>query len=365
MTPKERVLTAIDHEEPDRIPLDAWLAPELVRALKQLLDIDTREDDFALEKALGHDVLYRNIGFCDGFSSIYREEREIGENLYQDRFGIKWKKQFHAHGCYAEFAEHPLADIGNYDTYSFPDPLESVKQELEMYARLIERDGKDHAIIGGVACTMLEGAWYLRGFEDFLMDFKRNRDFVIDLLDRTKTYSLAISRELVRMGVDIIWWGDDFAMEAGPIIDPAIVRELLIPRYAEMVAGVRQINPRIKIAFHTDGKIDWLLDDLVEIGIDILNPLQPDVNDVKAVNERYGRRLTFWGNVDTRRVMSGGSVADVVNEVRKVIAALAPGGGHILCSNHRIQSTERALDNTLAYYWAADHFRDYPIMQVT
>ena len=103
------------------------------------------------------------------------------------------------------------------------------------------------------------------------------------------------------------------------------------------------------------------LDALVEAGVQIINPLQPDVNDSGAVKKRYGDRLSVWGNVDTRKIMSYGSAEDVVREVKQVISTLSPGGGHLLCSTHTIQSTPRALENTFAYYWAAHTFRSYPI----
>lgn len=361
MNSKERVLTAINHEEPDKVPIDAWLAPEVSEVIIKLLNIDISKDRFAMAKALGHDMLYTNIGMCDGFNSIYREDRKVGENLYQDLWGIKWRKKSHKYGSYCEFAEHPLANIKNYDNYKWPDPLNSLKKEIEMYRKLIEKDGKEYAILGGVACTMLEASWYLRGLENFMMDLITNKDFAIELLDKTMNYHLTVSKKLVEMGVDIIWWGDDISNERGPYFSPKLYRELIKPRYAYMIQEVKKINKNIKIAYHTDGKIDWALDDLVEIGIDILNPLQPDVNDVEAIKKKYGKKLTFWGNVDTRSVMSNGSCSDVVEEVKNVIKTLAPGGGLILASNHTIQATARAVDNTIAFYWAAHNFRNYPI----
>jgi uroporphyrinogen decarboxylase len=128
-----------------------------------------------------------------------------------------------------------------------------------------------------------------------------------------------------------------------------------------MAQEVRKINKDVKIAFHTDGKVEWALDDLVEMGVDILNPLQPDVNDVALVKKRYGKHLSFWGNVDTRVVMTKGSAEDVVDEVKKVLRTLSPGGGHIFCSNHGIQDGPRALENVLAFYWAFSQFNRYPI----
>ncbi|MBU4293090.1 MAG: hypothetical protein KJ770_03455 [Actinobacteria bacterium] len=361
MNSRERILTTINHEEPDKVPIDSWMAPEVAEVIIKGLNLDMESDPFAMAKALGNDLLYLALGFCDGFSSIFKEGRKIGDNLYQDPFGIKWRKKSQKYSSYCEFAEHPLADIKNYENYEFPDPFEVHKKEFEMYRKLIEKDGKEYAILGGVACTMFEGSWYLRGLENFLTDLYLNRDFAIELLDKTMDYSLRISKKLVEMGVDIIWWGDDIGSERGPYINPKLYRELIKPRHAYMVQEVKKINKDIIIAFHTDGDIGWALDDLIEIGIDILNPLQPDVNDVEEIKKKYGRKLTFWGNVDTRNIMTKGTFSDVAEEVRKVISVLSPGGGHILCTNHTIQATARAVDNTVAYYWAAEKFRNYPL----
>ena len=361
MTSKERVLLAINHQEPDKVPLDAWLAPEVADQLISMLNVDTSKDPFALAKRLGNDFLYRAVGFCEGYSTIYDETKKIGDNLYRDDFGIKWSFKRQDLGGYCEMVEHPLADLRNYDRFPWPDPLKVSKVGLEENRRLIERDGREYGIIGAVACSMLEGAWYLRGLENFLLDLAANLDFVEDLLDHTMKHSLVLSRELVKMGVDILWWGDDFSVESGPIMQPELFRRLLKSRYARVFSELRGLNKDLKIAFHCDGKVEWALDDLVEVGVDIINPLQPDVNDSAAVKKRYRKNLTVWGNVDTRHVMSRGSAAEVVAEVKKVIRTLSPGGGHLLSSNHTIQATPRAVDNAIAFYWAAHHFRGYPI----
>jgi len=361
MTSKERVLMAINHQEPDKVPLDAWLAPEVADQLIKMLNVDASQDPFALAKRLGHDLLYRAVGFCEGFSTIYDESKKIGDNLYQDDFGIKWSFKKQDLGGYCEMVEHPLADPRNYDRFRWPDPLKVSKVGLEENRQLIERDGKQYGIIGAVACSMLEGAWYLRGLENFLLDLAGNLDFAEELLERTMKHSLALSRELVKMGVDILWWGDDVGVETGPLMRPELFRRLLKSRYARAFSELRGLNKNLKIAFHSDGKVEWALDDLVEVGVDIINPLQPDANDVAAVKKRYRKKLAVWGNADTRNVMSRGSVQEVVEEVKKVIRTLSPGGGHLLSSNHTIQATPRAVENTIAFYWAAHHFRGYPV----
>jgi uroporphyrinogen decarboxylase len=361
MTPKERVLTTLNHSEPDKIPYDSWMVPEVADQIIKLLNVDLNKDRFALAKTLGHDMLYSSLGICDGYNSIYKPERRIGENLYQDAWGIKWAKKSQEFGCYCEFVEHPLADINNYPHYKWPDPFKAEEKGFYLYEELIATCGKEYAILGGIPCTVFEAAWYLRGLENFLIDLYTNRDFAIELLNKCMDYHLAISKKLVAMGVDIIWWGDDVSCETGPLISPQLFRELLKPMYAFMIQEVRKINKNVLVAFHSDGKIGWMLDDLVEIGMNIINPLQPDVNDVAAIKKQYGKKLSFWGNVDTRNIMSHGSCSEVVNAVRNVVETLGPGGGLILASNHMIQATARAVDNTIAYYWAAEKFRNYPI----
>jgi len=361
MTSKERVQMAINHQEPDKVPLDSWMAPEVADELVKILNVDTTSDPYALGKRLGNDFFYRAVGFCEGFSTIYDPTKKIGENLYQDDFGIQWSYKRQSHGGYCEMVHHPLADKSDYASFKWPDPLVVSKVGLEENRALIKRDGKQYGIIGAVACSMLEGAWYLRGLDNFLMDVAADLDFANDLLDHTMNHSLALSKELVKMGVDILWWGDDFSFESGPIMQPDLIRKLLMPRYARVFQELRKIDRNVKIAFHCDGKVEWALDDLIDAGVDIINPLQPDANDVPAAKKRYGKKLTVWGNVDTRHVMSHGSVTDVVEEVKNVIRILSPGGGHLLSSNHTIQATPRAVENTIAFYWACHSFRDYPI----
>ena len=362
MNSKERILTTINHEEPDRVPLDAWLAPGLTDNLKQLFGLTAADGDWALPKRLGHDLLKSSMaGVCDGFSSTDHEERRIGDNLYQDKFGIQWRLKKHDYVSYCEFARHPLADPADYDAYRWPDPSTSEQQVLQECERLVARDGRDYAIMGSIPCTIFECAWYLRGLENLFMDLALRRDFAEELFERAAQYALVVSRRMAEVGVDIVWWGDDVSHELGPMMKPSDFRTLIKPRYAALVQEVHRVNKDVKTAFHSDGKIEWMLDDLADIGFDIINPLQPDANDVAAVKKRYGKRFTFWGNVDTRGVMSHGTAADVVAEVKHVLRTLAPGGGHIFCSNHTIQDTAGVLDRTLAYYWAFQQFNRYPL----
>jgi uroporphyrinogen decarboxylase len=362
MNSKQRVLTAINHEEADRVPLDVWLPSGVSHELAKRLGVLGCADAYALPKRLGHDLLKSPMaGVCEGFSSTDYPQRKIGDNLYQDKFGIQWRLAKHEYGAYCEFAAHPLADSSAYSHYQWPDPLAAEQEALDGCAKLVAAEGRDYAIMGCIPCTIFECAWYLRGLENLLMDLAAQRDFADELFERAMGYALPVSKKMAELGVDIVWWGDDVSHERGPMLKPADFRSMIKPRYAYMAQEVRKVNKDVKIAFHSDGAIEWMLDDLADIGFDIINPLQPDANDVAAFKKRYGKRFTVWGNVDTRVVMSSGSVTDVIEEVKHVIRVLAPGGGHIFCSNHSIQDTARALENTVSFYWAFNQFNQYPI----
>ena len=319
-------------------------------------------DPFALKKLFGDDMLYKHMGSSKCWSTIYKPEKKIGENLYQDDFGIKWKKKSQPYGgSYNEFVEHPLADLKNYDNFKLPDPLVIEKDDIEKYAELVKTCGKEYAILASAANCVWECSWYLRGLENLMIDLYTNRDFVVDLFDKVMNYHLRLAKKLVEIGVDIVFYGDDVSCERGPLFDPKIYNELIKPRHAYLISEVKKLNKDIKIAYHSCGKIDWLLDDLIDIGVDIFHPVQPDNNDSVEIKKRYGKKLTFWGNVDTRVVLSHGSVQDVIEEVKKVIRTFAPGGGLIMTSNHTIQYTKRAVENTINYYWAANKLGKYPI----
>jgi uroporphyrinogen decarboxylase len=139
MTSKERVQMAINHEEPDKVPLDSWMAPEVADELVRILNVDTGSDPFVLGKRLGNDFFYRAVGFCEGFSTIYDESKKIGDNLYKDEFGIKWSFKRQSHGGYCEMVEHPLADKSRYSTFKWPDPLVASKVGLEENRALIKK----------------------------------------------------------------------------------------------------------------------------------------------------------------------------------------------------------------------------------
>lgn len=357
MTPKERVLAALNHEEPDSVPIHSTFTPEAERMLARSLGVDTSKVETykaaggELPIRLGHDLLITWMGIA---TSYYAQDEEV----YTCEWGITWKWVSYPTGRYTEMIQRPLADAKNLKVYKMPDPY--LEEKYDGAKEMIAQYGKEYAIVGAIPCTLFECAWYLRGFDRFMEDLLVHRDFAHELLDRAMNYSLVAGKKLIQLGVDIIWVGDDFGMQEGMIISPELWREYFKPRYAFMFEEFRKVRPDIKIAYHSDGNIEPIMPEYIEIGLDILNAVQPKAINSARLKEKYGHKLSFWGSVDIQEVLPYGTPEDVERETRLRIATLGPGGGLILAPAHNIQP-DVPLENILAFYEAARKYGKYPL----
>jgi len=150
----------------------------------------------------------------------------------------------------------------------------------------------------------------------------------------------------VELGVDMVWLGDDVGTQSSMLMSPDVWRRFFKPRMANLVASLKRINPRVKVAYHSDGNIYAIIPDLIEIGIDVLNPIQPACMDPVLLKEQYGDKLCFWGSIDVQRTLPFGTPLDVRQEVITRIETLGKGGGFILAPTHHVQ-----LDTPLANFW--------------
>lgn len=358
MTHKERLLTALNHEEPDRVPICAWYTPEAERKMLRHLGVDSQETETyksaggPLPILMDHDFLISWMGPCTGYYA--RPDQE-----YTDEWGIGWKWYKHpSGGAFTEMVHHPLADLEDPSDITMPDF--SCEERYLGVRKLLDGYGDEYGIMAGCACTLFELAWYLRGLETVLMDLVSNKDFTHAYLDKLMTWIETAGRKFVQLGVDIIWIGDDFGSQDRMMISQEIFQEFFKPRYAKLFAEWKAINPEVKVAFHSDGYIYPILSDLVEIGLDILNPVQPKSMDPARVKKDFGNDLTLWGTVDIQEVLPFGTPEDVAREVRLRLRTAGPGGGLILAPAHNIQS-EVSLENILAFYEAAKRYGLYPI----
>ena len=338
MTPRERVLTALSHEAPDRCPMQISFTPEFARRLRADMRLD---NTYQLERALEEDLLLTSVGWAN---SYYQSDQ-----AYTDEWGIGWSPCAYetpfGTGHYTEIASHPLAEDDAITRYRAPDP-----QRPELYrdaADLVRVYGREYFIVGVTVTTIFETAWALRGLERLMMDFVENPDLAAAILDIPFRYHLASARRLVELGVDMIWTGDDIGAQSSMVLSPVMWRRIFKPRLAQFFAELKAINPEVKIAYHSDGLIYPIIPDLIEIGLDVLNPIQPASMDPVRLKRDYGDKLSFWGSIDEQHTLPFGTPAEVRAEVLTRRATLGAGGGLILGPTHHVQ-----LDTPLENFWA-------------
>ena len=371
MNHRERVLAALNHEKPDRCPMQISFTPEFATRLRvdlaqrRRLDIAAgrppREHNphgggntYELERALGEDLLLTSVGWAN---SYYQSNEP-----YTDEWGIGWRCQPYAtpygDGNYTEIACHPLAEEQAIDAYVGPDPL---RPSLYAEAARVLADFKaEYYIVGVTVTTIFETAWALRGYERLLTDFVERADVAERILEIPYRYHLAAAARLVEMGVDMIWIGDDVGTQRGMLVNPKLWRRFLKPRLAHFIATLKRINPRVKVAYHSDGDIRPIIPELVEIGLDVLNPIQPACMDPAELKRQYGDKLCFWGSIDEQSTLPFGSPADVAAEVHARLTTIGRRGGLILGPTHHVQ-----LDTPMENFWAmVNTIRETPYSQV-
>ena len=349
MKHRDRVQMALNHERPDRCPMQISFTPEFAERLRQ--DLAIKEDQlhnphgggntYVIERTLGEDMLLTSVGWAN---SYYQDQA-----TYVDEWGIGWALQAYetpfGTGHYTEIASHPLADDDAIFSYQPPDPN---RPELYTEAERVIRAFKDeYWIVGVTVTTIFETAWALRGLEQMLMDFVLNPDLAEQILEIPYRYHLAAARRLVEMGVDMIWTGDDVGAQHAMLVSPAHWRRFLKPRMANFIAELKAINPDIKLAYHSDGNILPIIPELIEIGVDVLNPIQPASMDPVQVKRAYGDRLCFWGTIDEQYTLPMGTPASVEAEVLERLRTIGRDGGLIIGPTHHVQ-----LDTPLENFWA-------------
>ncbi len=304
MKPRQRVEMALNHERPDRCPMQASFTPEFADRLRNDMEIKGQKvhnphgggNTYELERALGEDLLLTSVGWAN---SYYADDKP-----YTDEWGIGW--EIHPYetpfgtGHYTELSSHPLTDETAIQSYQPPDPN---RPELYTASEQMIRDFKaEYWIVGVTVTTIFETAWALRGLEQMMLDMVIDPDLANHLLDIPYHYHLTAAKKLVEMGVDMIQTGDDVGSQNAMLISPKMWRQYFKTRMANYISELKAINPDIKIAYHTDGNVEPIIPELIEIGLDVLNPIQPASMDPAKIKKEYGARLAFGAPWMNRRL---------------------------------------------------------------
>jgi uroporphyrinogen decarboxylase len=374
-TSRERVRAALEHQEPDRIPFDLGgsrmtgihvsaytrlrtalgLPPGDVRVgdlTQQLAEVDTDVMDL-----LGCDV--RVIG--PRAASGYRREMVEADGYvsFRDEWGAVRRMPLDG-GLYFDTFGSPLGgevDAATIDAFPWPNPSDPARYVgLGAAARRIVDEEGRAVLVGSICGGLSEGLFKMRGFEDGYMDLAAEPDRARQVMERILEIKLAYwDRALTELGddVDVIGEADDLGGQDRPLFSPATYRALVKPLQRELFSFIHS-RTSARVFFHSCGAIRELIPDLIEVGVDILNPVQVSATgmDSAELKREFGRDLTFWGGgVDTQRVLGGGTPAEVRAEVLRRVDDLRAGGGFVFAAVHNIQPNVPA-ENILAM-WAA------------
>ncbi len=377
---RQRVQAALDHREPDFVPLDlgtggsSALVPEVYARLLSYygLQAELHLVPHMLRLAVIDEAILRDLGIDTrpvAMRPAQRGRRPCPEpDQFYDDWGVKWKEVDTGCTIYRELADFPLAkaSVGDLDAYPcWPDPLDpdryaGIKEEAEHLFC-----DTDWAIVG---CPAFNGVWeracYLCGFERMLEGLLREPGFVHAVLRRVTDLSkLALSRYLDLVGpyIQIIKMGDDLGTQNGPQMSPKTYRQIIKPYHQELFDVIRE-RTQAHIFLHSCGSIYRLLPDLVDAGVQILNPVQVSARDMdtRRLKAEFGDRLTFMGAIDTQHVLPFGSTGDVKREVERRIQDLGPGGGYILAPVHNVQA-DVPPENLVTMYRHARLVGRYPL----
>jgi uroporphyrinogen decarboxylase len=371
MTSRERVALALDHKEPDRIPLDigggnsTTLHVEAyenlvnhIGAEQHTVQVGSKVDRTTIMSdeilvALGSDIRPIRIG---GFKNWVAPNSE--PDTIFDEFGIKWRRVGFPGGFYWEVMSSPLAEakLSDLDSFSWPDPDDpGLYEDLEEEANKLFHE-TTYAIMGDCG---YKGFWepyfLMRGLEQALIDLVQNKEFfhrvmgiLLDINSRVADRFL----EIAGLYLSVFRTSDDLATQRSLMMSPSTYREMIKPYHKEFFNFIKQ-RTNAKIFYHSCGNID--------VGVEILNPVQVSaITDPAALKVRFGDRLSFWGAIDTQRVLPAGTPLDVEREVKLRINQFAKGGGYIAAAVHNIQP-DVPPENIIALRDAVLEYGWYPL----
>lgn len=370
LTPRERVLTALNHEQPDRVPIiigtsnTTGMKMPVYRELKRLLGIQAEEryiydwpelGTAALDEAALLRLHGDARGVLDRFpaATYQRNRARPPHSPFIDDWG-SGQVEIGPDAWYP--GVHPLAEARALDAieaYPWPDMDDPTRVAgVRAESQRLRAQG-DFALIGAPWLLFpLERAFAMQGMDRFLLNLAEEPEFaeallrkIADLCKRLMGHFLRECGDLI----DMIKIGDDLGTQSSLLMSPRMYRRVLKPIHADYIAFIKQRTPA-RVFFHTDGDVFDLIDDFVEIGVDMLNPVQTSagrIGDLPELKRRWGDKLTFCGAVDTHRILPAGTPAEVRQEVRRVIEIMAPGGGYMLSSVHTIMPDVPA-ENVLA-----------------
>jgi uroporphyrinogen decarboxylase len=382
LTSRERVLKALNFEEPDRVPIDlgGFQTGIHKRAYQDLLDYLGLEEELVILDSVQQlvqpsetilqkfhvDVRYITAQAPQNFKGeieLNKREGRLWHDL-KDEFGVVWSMPDDQQ-LYMDISHHPLANatINDIAEYPFPDGGDPSRFAGVRERALEMRDNTPYALSTGIWGVVYEFGWYMRGLERWFIDMIERPAFCEALLDQTLKYWMDYATGFMgAVGdiVDVVMIGDDLAGQNGPLFSPKFYRSVVKPRQKKLVQHIKSLTDA-KIWYHTCGSCRTYIPDLRDNGVDILNPVQISAKNMEPVELKrdFGDQMIFWGGgIDAQHVLPSAKPEEVRQHVKRNMEAFKPGGGYVFNNVHNIQYGVPA-ENTIALFEAAYEYGFY------
>jgi uroporphyrinogen decarboxylase len=375
MTHRRRVLAALNHEEPDRVPKDLGQGPATgintvayMRLVEHLglqdQDADSAVNPFARATSPSEAVLRRFDIDCRALPVSTIGNQMLDENTYGDEWGSLRARaeggQFIYAGGPFQRKEPTLAEL---DAYDWPDPRDPARIEGLKDTAVRLRQENEYATVLYLPYTGMEICQRVRGFAEFLEDLAANPVLAEAILEHVMEVVIGIAEfvlDEVGEYIDVVGFGDDLGVQNNLMLGLEMYRRQIKPFHRRMVEAIKS-RTDAKVLMHNDGAIFPLIPDLIDVGVDCINPVQVSAHgmDSERLKAEFGADMCFWGAIDTHFALPRGTVEEVRNEVRNRIRDLAPGGGYVVGSVHTIQA-EVTAENIVAMFDTVEEFGRYP-----
>ena len=354
MNARQRTLAVLARERPDRLPRELKLTPPLLEVFKEKTGAEDPSEYFNLDV---RDVFFAPAKTLPDFSAYYPggvprlwnpEGWEVGE------WGVGVTGGSMYHFVHIEHSMLGLSKVEELERYPFPD-LTPPERHAHLEGEVRKLHDRGLFVIGFMEWTIFEIAWHLRGMTELFTDMAFNPEFATSLLDRITAVRCFQSRRLAEAGVDMIKIGDDVGVQNGMLMSPAMYRTWFKPRHAAVVRAAREVRPDIPFCYHSDGNCREIIPDLIEAGVTVLNPVQPECLNIVELKKEFGSKLAFWGGIGTQTTMPFSTADEVYKTVQKTIDVLGPTG-FFPCPTHVLEP-DVPWENILAFLRAVDDYR--------
>lgn len=348
LSPRENLIRAARRQGFDWIPVDILLCDAQIEAFKRKFgDIDYF-DWFGVD--FRWVTLTEHPGYDNG-RKLFRREVLPADTVI-DVIGVGHSKGSEA-AYHMTRMHHPLQGCESVDEISgYPLPVFTRKENQPLFDQIRSLHHQGLAAMCSMQMTIWEAAWYIRSMPELLMDMMLGDEKATVLLDRITEYAVNRVRLYTEAGVDIISLGDDVGMQSGPLMSVDLWELWIKPRLKSVIDAARQINPEVLVFYHSCGDATAFIDGLIECGVDILNPIQPECMDFNQIQEKYGDRLSFWGTLGTQQLLPFGTPAEVRELTLDRIRRCGKKGGLIIGPTHLVEP-EVPFENLVAMKDAA------------